>query len=78
MELLLPLLLLISSCGLAAAQQPPRQMFTVDLAAGNLQQFDNAAVTRCFGSSHGVTSQAILISIVYFCWSSVVFPCIFG
>eukprot|EP01051_Picozoa_sp_SAG22_P011395 SAG22_NODE_1091_length_5589_cov_3.691439_1_plen_373_part_00 len=63
------LALLLGSCsGSAAAQPPPppplppRQGFAVDLGAAsginlNLQPFDNAAVTRCFGSSHAATAM---------------------
>jgi beta-xylosidase len=41
-----------------AAEQLPRQEFAVDLgAAAGLQPFDNAAVTRCFGSSHAATAM---------------------
>jgi hypothetical protein len=40
-----------------AQQQLPRQEFTVDLDAADTHPFDNAAVTRCFGSSHAATAM---------------------
>ena len=40
-----------------AQQQLPRQEFAVDLGAADRQPFDNAAVTRCFGSSHAATAM---------------------
>jgi hypothetical protein len=38
-------------------QQQPHQNFAVDLGAAERHPFDNAAVTRCFGSSHAATAM---------------------
>ena len=41
----------------SAIEGGPQQAFTVDLGATSLRSFDNAAVTRCFGSSHAATAM---------------------
>lgn len=53
----LSLLLLPAGWVRAQEQQQPRQEFAVDLGAAERQPFDNAAVTRCFGSSHAATAM---------------------
>ena len=57
LALLLLLLLLGSSGAVASAEPSPSQTFAVDLGATSSTPFDNAAVTRCFGSSHASTAM---------------------
>ena len=45
------------SCDLVCSQPLPHQEFAVDLASADLANFDNSAVTRCFGSSHAATAM---------------------
>ena len=51
-------LLLSTAAASTAAEKLPHQEFAVDLSAsGGRTPFDNAAVTRCFGSSHASTAM---------------------
>ena len=51
--------LLLPTDSAAVSTAEPAQVFSVDLetADDQLQRFDNAAVTRCFGSSHAATAM---------------------